>query len=74
MSTYSTIDFLAVWEELHNPGFNRMEFQSVRNERGRLIITPKQWIEKTNAIGMTSKAGRYLKLTIIYIQMRCRNT
>ena len=59
MSTYSTIDFLAVWEELHNPGFNRMEFQSVRNERGRLIITPKQWIEKTNAIGMTSKAGRY---------------
>lgn len=59
MSTYSTIDFLAVWEELHNPGFNRMEFQSVRNERGRLIITPKQWIKKTNAIGMTSKAGRY---------------
>lgn len=59
MSTYSTIDFLAVWEELHNPGFNRMEFQSVRSERGRLIITPKQWIEKTNAIGMTSKAGRY---------------
>lgn len=59
MSTYSTIDFLAVWEEIHNPGFNRMEFQSVRNERGRLIITPKQWIEKTNAIGMTSKAGRY---------------
>lgn len=59
MSTYSTIDFLAVWEELHNPGFNRMEFQSVRNERGRLIITPKQWIEKTNAVGMTSKAGRY---------------
>lgn len=59
MSTYSTIDFLAVWEELHNPGFNRMKFQSVRNERGRLIITPKQWIEKTNAIGMTSKAGRY---------------
>lgn len=59
MSTYSTIDFLAVWEELHNPCFNRMEFQSVRNERGRLIITPKQWIEKTNAIGMTSKAGRY---------------
>ena len=59
MSTYSTIDFLAVWEELHNPGFNRMEFQSVRNERGRLIITPKQKKKKTNAIGMTSKAGRY---------------
>ncbi len=59
LSTYSTIDFLAVWEEIHNPNFNRMEFQSVRNERGRLVVTPKQWIEKTNAIGLISKAGRY---------------
>lgn len=59
LSTYSTIDFLAVWEEIHNPNFNRMEFQSVRNERGRLVITPKQWIEKTNAIGLESKSGRY---------------
>ena len=43
MSSYSTIDFLAVWEEIHNPDdFNRLEFQSVRNERGRLIMTPKQ--------------------------------
>ena len=32
LSTYSTIDFLAVWEEIHNPNFNRMEFQSVRSE------------------------------------------
>jgi len=47
MSSYSTIDCLAVWEEIHNPDdFNRLEFQSVRNERGRLIMTPKQWIEK----------------------------
>lgn len=59
MSSYSTIDFLATWESLYNPNFNRMEFQTVRNEPGRLIMTPKQWIEKTNAIGITSQAGRY---------------
>lgn len=59
MSSYSTVDFLAIWEELHNPNFNRMEFQSVRSKPGRLVMTPKQWIELTNAIGITSKAGRY---------------
>ena len=57
MSTYATIDFLAVWEELHNPDFNRMEFQSVRSEPGRLIMTPKKWIELTGAIDITSKSG-----------------
>ena len=57
MSTYATIDFLAVWEELHNPVFNRMEFQSVRSEPGRLIMTPKKWIELTGSIGITSKKG-----------------
>ena len=42
-----------------NPDFNRMEFQTVRSEPGRLIMTPSQWIERMNAIGITSKAGRY---------------
>lgn len=59
MSSYSTIDFLATWEKLYNPDFNRMEFHTVRNEPGRLVITPKQWIERMNAIGITSHAGRY---------------
>lgn len=59
MSSYSTIDYLATWESLYNPNFNRMEFQTVRNEPGRLVITPKQWIERMNAIGITSQAGRY---------------
>lgn len=59
MSSYSTIDFLATWETLYNPNFNRMEFQSVRGASGRLIMTPKQWIERMNAIGITSQAGRY---------------
>lgn len=59
LSSYSTIDFLALWEELNNPNFNRMEFHTVRNERGRLSLTPKQWIERMNAIGIQSSAGRY---------------
>ena len=59
MSSYATIDFLAMWEELYNPNFNRMEFHTVRNESGRLVMTASQWIEKMNAIGITSKAGRY---------------
>lgn len=59
MSSYSTIDFLATWESLYNPNFNRMEFQTVRSEPGRLIMTPKQWIERMSAIGITSQAGRY---------------
>jgi len=42
LSSYTTVDFLAVWEELHNPNFNRLEFQSVRSARGRFIMTPKQ--------------------------------
>ena len=59
MSSYSTIDFLATWENLYNPDFNRMEFQTVRGASGRLVMTPKQWIEGMNAIGIISKAGRY---------------
>lgn len=59
MSSYSTIDYLAMWEGLYNPNFNRMEFQTVRSEPGRLVMTPTQWIEKMNAVGIVSKAGRY---------------
>ena len=59
MSSYSTIDFLATWEKLYNPDFNRMEFQTVRNEPGRIIMTPSQWISRMNAKGIISKAGRY---------------
>ncbi|MFM1572602.1 hypothetical protein EQF93_02520 [Helcococcus ovis] len=59
MSSYSTIDFLAVWEEINNTNFNRMEFHTVRSEKGRLVMTPKKWIETTNAIGLTLKVGKY---------------
>jgi len=59
MSTYCTFEYLAVWEGFYNPDFNRMGYQSVRNAEGRLIMSPKRWIETTNAIGIISKSGRY---------------
>lgn len=59
MSTYYTIDFLAVWEQVNNPDFNRLGFQTVRNGTGRLFVTPKSWVAATNAIGIFSKSGRY---------------
>lgn len=59
MSTYYTVDFLAVWEQVNNPNFNRMGFHTVRNGEGRLFLTPKRWVEMTNAIGIFSKSGRY---------------
>ena len=59
MSTYYTLEYLAIWEQFNNPDFNRLEYQSVRNEEGRLIMSPKRWIEATNAIGIVSKSGRY---------------
>ena len=59
LSSYATIAFLATWEQLYNPNFNRMEFQTVRSEPGRLVMTPSQWINRMQAIGIRSKAGRY---------------
>lgn len=60
MRNRNTVDFLAVWEELHNPDFNRVQFEAVRSEAGlnRFVMTPTKWIEQTNAIGIVSKAGR----------------
>ena len=59
MSTYYTLEYLAIWEDFNNPDFNRMEYQSVKNAEGRLIMSPKRWIETTGAIGIVSKSGRY---------------
>ena len=55
------IQFLGLWESMHNPDFNPIEFDRLKNEAGSNVFTlsPKKWIEKTNAIGIVSKAGRY---------------
>ena len=61
MRNRNTIEFLGVWEELHNPNFNRVRFEAVKNEAGlnRFVMTPTKWIEQMSAIGIVSKAGRY---------------
>ena len=57
----STIEYLGVWEQLHNPNFNPIEFDGFRNQAGlhSFSLTPKKKKKKTNAIGIYSKAGRY---------------
>ena len=56
-----TLAFLGLWESINNPNFNRVQFDTVKNEAGtnRFTMTPKRWIEETNSIGLISKAGRY---------------
>jgi hypothetical protein len=57
----NTVEFLGVWERLNNPGFNPVEFDGIRMKAGlnSFTLTPKQWIERTGATGIISKAGRY---------------
>ena len=57
----NTIEVLGVWERLNNPVFNPVEFDGIKMKAGlnSFTLTPKQWIEKTGAIGIISKAGRY---------------
>ncbi len=57
----NTIEFLGIWEKIYNPDFNVVEFDLIKNESGtnRFVLSASQWIKKTNAIGIISKAGRY---------------
>lgn len=61
MRNRDVIDFLGLWESLHNESFNPLEFEGFRNQAGSNAFTmsPKKWIEATSAIGIVSKAGRY---------------
>lgn len=55
-----TIEFLGLWETIHNPDFKGVEFDSFRKEAGTNAFTlfPQRWIENTNTIGIVSKSGR----------------
>jgi len=57
----NTVEFLGIWERLNNPSFNPVEFDGIRIQAGlnSFTLTPKQWIERTGAVGITSKPGRY---------------
>ena len=61
MKTRYTVEFMGLWESINNAVFNRVEFDTVKNEAGSnaFVLTPKKWIKKTGAIGIISKAGRY---------------
>ena len=61
MRNRSTVSFIGLWELLHNPEFNCLEFEAINKESGDngFVMTPKRWIEVTGAVGIVSKQGRY---------------
>jgi hypothetical protein len=61
LSLKSTIEYIGEWEALYNPDFNYTDFGTIKNEAGsnNFVLSVKNWIEATNAIGITAKAGRY---------------
>jgi len=61
MRNRSTIEFMGLWEQFNNPDFNSIEFDGIKNITGSnsFSLTPKRWIEATNAIGIISRTGRY---------------
>ena len=61
MRNRMTIEFLGLWEKINNPNFNHIEFDVFRSKAGlnSFYLTPTQWMEKANAIGIITKKGRY---------------
>ncbi len=61
MRNRNTLEFIGLWETLNNRNFNRVQFDTFRNEAGlnRFTMTPQKWIASTNAIGIIAKSGRY---------------
>ena len=61
-----TLDYLGLWETLENDNFNSLEFEGIKKQAGRnkFYISAKQWVSKTNAIGIKTSAGRYSKGTL----------
>lgn len=61
MRNRNTIEFLGIWERLNNPGFKPLEFEGFKTRAGlnSFVLTPKQWIDATGAVGIVSHSGRY---------------
>lgn len=60
MRNRNTLEFLGLWESAHNPDFNHEGYAALmeKQKAGSFVVTPKQWIDQTNAGGMTSKQGK----------------
>jgi hypothetical protein len=69
--TRSTIEYLGAWEAMNNDSFNMVGYHHVRMEMitDRFIISPTQWAERTNAIGIVAKSGRYHGGTFAHIDI-----
>jgi hypothetical protein len=61
MRNRNTVEFIGIWEQLHNPDFKGVDFDTFKKQAGlnSFSLTPRKWIEGTQAIGFISKAGRY---------------
>jgi hypothetical protein len=61
MRNRNTLEFIGIWEQIHNPNFKGLEFETFRIQAGlnSFSLTPRKWIGATNAIGFQSRAGRY---------------
>jgi hypothetical protein len=61
MRNRDTLEFLGLWESMHNPDFKPLEFEGFRNKSGAnaFTLSPQKWIDSVNAIGISSKSGRY---------------
>ena len=57
----NTVEYLGIWERIHNPDFNYGEFATIKSQAGlnNYKISVKEWVKKTNAVGLRAKAGRY---------------
>ena len=61
MRSRNTIEYLGLWEQMNNPEFKLVEFDQFKNEAGlnTFVLSPKKWIDTTNAVGLISQPGRY---------------
>jgi hypothetical protein len=61
MRNLNTLELIGIWEQIHNPDFKGLEFETFRKQAGlnSFSLTPRKWIEATAAIGFQSRAGRY---------------
>jgi KilA-N domain len=76
MRNRNTLEFIGIWEKIHNPDFKGLEFETFKSQAGlnSFSLTPRKWIEATGAIGFESRAGRYGGGTYLCNYMPCVQT